>query len=122
MCYVCFVEAKSKIVTIYETEAGNHPFKKWVKSLKDGTTVARIYARLTRLEVGNFGDSKPVGNGVMELRFTFGGGIRIYFGLDGEKIVVLLNGGDKSSQEKDIQLAHEYWADYLRRNEYEKEN
>jgi len=57
----------------------------------------------------------------MELRFTFGGGTRIYFGLDGEKIEVLLNGSDKTYQENDIHLAHEYWADYLRRNEYEKE-
>ena len=78
-------------------------------SLKDKTIVARIYARLTRIEVGNFGDYKSVGNGVMELRFTFGAGIRIYFGHEGDKIVVLLTGGDKSSQEKDIQLAHEYW-------------
>jgi putative addiction module killer protein len=117
-----FCGSKIQNYNNFETETGNHPFKKWVKSLKDKTTVARIYARLTRLEVGNFGDARPVGNGVMELRFTFGGGIRIYFGHDGEKIVVLLNGGDKSSQEKDIQVSHEYWADYLRRNEYEKEN
>ena len=122
MCYIWFVRNKARQLEIYQDTDGKVPFKKWMASLKDKSIVARIYARLTRIEVGNFGDTKAVGNGVIELRFTFGSGYRIYYGNDGDKIVVLLNGGDKSSQEKDIQLAHKYWADYLRRNDHEKEN
>lgn len=108
-----------KTIAIYETEVGKRPFKLWLDSLRDKVTVARINARLSRIEHGNFGDSKSVGNGVMELRLVFGTGYRIYYGLDGEKLVVLLSGGDKSTQEKDIQLAHEYWNDYLRRSQNE---
>ncbi len=83
-----------KIIVIYETEDGQRPYKKWLESLRDKATVARINARLTRLESGNFGDVKPVGNGVAELRLVFGSGYRIYYGLDGDKLVVLLSGGE----------------------------
>jgi putative addiction module killer protein len=109
------VEAKVKTIAIYETEDGKRPFKQMLDSLRDKVAVARINARLTRIELGNFGDAKPVGNGVMELRLVFGSGFRIYYGLDGEKLVVLLTGGDKSTQDKDIKTAHDYWSDYLRR-------
>ena len=88
-------------------------------SLRDKVMAARINARLTRVEQGNFGDAKSVGSGVMELRLAFGSGYRVYYGLDGEKLVVLLVGGDKSSQDKDIKLAHEYWSDYSRRTKNE---
>ena len=109
------METKVRLIAIYQTEDGKRPFKQWIDSLKDKVTVARINARLARLEVGNFGDSKPVGEGVLELRLTFGAGYRIYCGLDGDKLVVLLSGGDKSSQEKDIKFAQDYWSDYRRR-------
>jgi putative addiction module killer protein len=110
------MEVKVKTIAIYETGDGQRPFKKWLDSLRDKATIARINARLARVEFGNFGDAKPVGNGVVELRLVFGSGYRIYYGLDGDKLVVLLTGGDKSTQEKDIKLAHDYWSDYLRRN------
>jgi putative addiction module killer protein len=115
MCYIEDVEANVKTIAIYETEDGKRPFKQWLDSLRDKVAVARINARLSRVELGNFGDAKPVGNGVMELRLVFGSGFRIYYGLDGEKLVVLLTGGDKSTQDKDIKTAHDYWSDYLRR-------
>jgi putative addiction module killer protein len=108
-----------KNLLIYETTDGNQPFRIWLKSLRDKTAIARIRSRLERVEQGNFGDSKPVGNGVCELRFTFGGGFRVYFGLDGDQILILLIGGDKSSQSKDIKLAQDYWLDYLRRTQNE---
>jgi len=113
------MEASSKTIAIYETEDGQRPFKNWLASIRDKLTIARINTRLTRIELGNFGDSKSVGQGVMELKMTFGSGYRVYYGLDGEKLVVLLMGGDKSSQEKDISLAHEYWIDYSRRTKNE---
>jgi len=99
----------------YQTTQGKRPFGEWLLALKDKTVRARILARLDRLLLGNFGDTRRIGTGVWELRFHFGPGYRVYFGLDGEKIVILLCGGDKSSQTTDIQRAHEYWKDYLRR-------
>ena len=109
-----------KILLIYQTESGKTPFKEWLHSVRDRIFVARINARLARIEQGNFGDTKSVGQQVMELRLSFGSGFRIYFGLDGETLVVLLAGGDKASQSRDIELAHEYWKDYVRRTDREK--
>ena len=81
--------------------------------MRDPPTRRRILKRLIRLEYGYYGDSKAVGDGVKELRFIFGAGYRIYFGEDGDKLVILLTGGDKSSQRKDIQQAQAYWKEYL---------
>jgi putative addiction module killer protein len=114
------VEAKKKLIAIYETEDGQRPFKRWIDSLKDKVTKARINARILRVENGNFGNSKALGAGVSELKIDFGPGFRVYYGLDGDKVVVLLIGGDKSTQDKDIRLAQDYWADYLRRTQHEK--
>lgn len=104
-----------KKIAIYETQEGMRPFNKWLDSLRDRVTVARINARLTRVGMGHFGDTKPVGGGVMELKLSFAGGLRIYYGLDANTLVILLMGGDKSTQRQDIRLAHNYWSDYLRR-------
>ena len=106
---------RSKVVGIYETEDGQRPFKKWLESLRDKTTIARVNARITRIEASNFGDAKAVGDGVMELWLVFGSGYRVYFGQEGDQLVILLTGGDKSTQEKDIRTAKDYWFDYLRR-------
>ena len=102
----------------YQKRDGSAPFREWLLKLQDVQARARIRARLDRLRLGNFGDSKRVGNGMFELRFHFGPGYRVYFGRIADKIVVLLLGGDKGSQEKDIKKAKEYWHDYL--NYYEK--
>ena len=86
-----------------------------IESLKDKSVRYRIKERLDRVAIGNIGDHEPVGNGVMELRLHFGSGYRIYYGEDGEEIILLLCGGDKSSQAKDIKKAHLFWRDYLER-------
>ena len=102
--------ASSRALKIYETDSGKRPFDEWLDDLKDPMTRARV--RLDRLASGNFGDSKSVGDGVFELRFTVGAGIRVYYGLDGDTLVVLLLGGDKSSQDKDIVRAKQFGVDY----------
>lgn len=107
----------SKTVLIYQDENGVEPFTKWLHGLKDGTARRRILMRLRRLEQGNYGDCKPVGEGVSELRLFFGSGYRIYFGEHEKTIVIILNGGNKASQKSDIKLAKSYWKEYLDHDE-----
>lgn len=98
-------------ITIFEDNNYEEPFTIWLLSL-DSMIRKRILVRLTRLQVGNFGDCKQIGSGVFELRCFFGSGYRIYFGKDREHIVILLCGGDKKSQTKDICRAKQYWSQY----------
>lgn len=100
-----------KALEIYQDPRGREPFTEWYNSLKDIRTQARIRARLRRVEAGNVGDCGPVGEGVSELRWDFGPGYRVYFGTLGDRLI-LLNGGDKSTQERDIRRAHGYWSEY----------
>ncbi|MCL6568515.1 MAG: type II toxin-antitoxin system RelE/ParE family toxin [Meiothermus silvanus] len=82
-------------------------FAQWFASLRDAKARAVINARLRRVELGNLGDCAPVGEGVSELRIHYGAGYRVYFAKRGMEVVVLLAGGDKSSQSKDIKRAQE---------------
>ena len=86
---------------IYTTEA----FDVWFDSLRDKQAARRIQARIDRAEEGNFGDHKAVGEGVSEMRIHHGPGFRVYFTLRGMEVIILLAGGDKSSQAKDFQMA-----------------
>jgi putative addiction module killer protein len=101
-----------KEILIFANTAGNQPFKKWLESL-DSTVRSRITNRILRLSLGNYGDYKSLGKGLIELRFHFGSGYRVYFAEDGEKIVLLINGGNKKTQKKNIQLAIEYLNEYF---------
>ncbi len=95
----------------YLTPQGKSPFRNWLKSL-DLAVQARIQARVLRFENGNLGDHKTVGGGVWEARLDFGPGYRLYFGKDGAAVILLLVGGDKASQSKDIDAAKRYWNDF----------
>lgn len=97
----------------YRTASGDSPFRDWIKSRGiDGNVRNRVNARIRRIEeFGNYGDCEPVGDGVYELKFDLGPGYRVYFGIDTEEIILLL-GGDKSTQDRDIPKAKEYWNDY----------
>lgn len=106
------MESKPRLVKSYVTPDGSPPFKTWIKGLKDKRFKARILQRIDRLRLGNFGDCRSVGAGVYELRLSFGPGFRVYFGLDGAEVVILLCGGDKASQSQDIRNAHDYWQEY----------
>jgi putative addiction module killer protein len=81
-------------------------FETWLRRLKDDNAVARIVARIRRMEQGNLGDAKSVGAGVMELRIDYGPGYRIYYVQRGAEVVILLCGGDKRTQQRDIKRAH----------------
>jgi putative addiction module killer protein len=110
------MEAQEKEVEFYETADGKRPFQEWLDSLSDRQGKAKIRVRIDRVALGNLGYCRSVGSGVMELKIDFGPGYRAYFGQIGNRLVVLLCGGDKSTQEKDIKTAQEYWTDYRRRH------
>lgn len=106
-------------IDYYVTEQGDKPFKNWLEGLRDVQGRARIRVRLDRVRLGNLGDYRSVGEGVQELRIDFGPGYRIYFGIEGKRVVLLLLGGDKSSQPRDIAKAREYWRDQQRRSAHD---
>lgn len=87
--------------SIYTTEV----FDKWFDKLKDQQAKRRIQARIDRVEDGNFGDSEPIGEGVSELRFFVGSGYRVYYCKQGQQVIILLAGGNKATQSKDIKIA-----------------
>ena len=100
-------------IGMYRTVTGKEPYAEWEESL-DKATMARIDARLARIrEAGNIGICEPIGNGVYELKFDFGPGYRVYFGLETDTFMILLLGGSKKEQQKDISKSKGYWKDHL---------
>lgn len=91
------------------------PFQSWLDEMPDAATKVVIVRRLDRIALGNFGDHKFCGDGVWELRIDYGPGYRIYYGQAGRAIVLLLCGGTKRTQTKDIQTAKKFWADFKQR-------
>lgn len=98
----------------YVLPNGESPFETWFGELEP-TARARVAVALARLEQGNLSNAKGVGQGVLEYRIDFGPGYRVYFGRDGEVLVILLSGGTKRRQQRDIEAAIARWADYRRR-------
>ena len=98
----------------YISENGKSPFASWFNSI-DNQTAAKVSTALTRIEMGNTSNVKSVGDGVLEYRIHFGPGIRIYFGMDGDTLVILLAGGTKRRQQNDISSAKERWRNYKQR-------
>ncbi len=97
----------------YVTSRGVSPFAKWREAL-DPTARARIAVAVLRLESGNFSAAKGAGSGIFELRMDFGPGYRVYFGKDGDRLVILLGGGSKKRQQADIETAQALWQEYKR--------
>ena len=105
------MEAKERELTILVTKTDGCPFKDWLSGLRDEKTIAAVHSRLYRAQDGNFGDWKPLEAGVIEMRIDFGPGYRIYLALHEDKLIVLLFGGDKSTQVKDIRRAVALWQE-----------
>ncbi|MEP7353385.1 MAG: type II toxin-antitoxin system RelE/ParE family toxin [Acidobacteriota bacterium] len=106
---------RTRTLRIYETSGGSCPFILWIEGLKNLQTRAVVFARLERVKLGLLGDCKAVGDGVQELRIDVGPGYRVYFGQDGATTVILLTGGDKATQKKDVATAKMYWQEYRSR-------
>ncbi len=109
------IEAQLQEIEIYVAPDGKAPFSSWLEGLRDARARARIRIRIERLRLGNFGDCRTVGGGLFELRVDYGPGYRVYFGRVGLRLVILICGGDKQSQQKDIARAREFWSDYRSR-------
>jgi putative addiction module killer protein len=105
------VEVTPRELEIYKTADGRAPFSEWM-DLETEPALGKVMARLKRVQLGNLGDHRGVGEGVYELRIDFGSGYRVYFGEDGKRLIVLLIGGTKKTQTRDIETAKRYWSDY----------
>ena len=99
----------------YTDEQDRSPYAEWLASLRDVRARARIIMQVDRMELGLFGDSEPIGEGLSELKIHYGPGYRVYYGKVGQAAYLLLCGGDKSTQSKDIKRAKTYWQEYERR-------
>lgn len=107
------MQVRPRQLVYFELSEGRYPFRDWLRSLTDAMVRRRLKARLRKLELGNPGHWRSVGAGVIELKEDFGPGFRLYVAEDGPVCVVLLAGGIKAGQAKDIQMARDYWHQYL---------
>jgi putative addiction module killer protein len=98
-------------IRYYVAANGDQPFADWFAEL-EAAARAQVTRAVARMEQGNFSNVKSVGSGVQEYRINVGPGYRVYFGRDGEKLVILLTGGTKKRQQRDIEAAYAYWQDY----------
>ena len=103
----------------YLAADGSSPYGKWFNAL-NAPAAAKVAIAITRMAQGNLSNTKSVGGGIQEYRIDFGPGYRIYFGREGERLVILLGGGTKKRQRDDIHRAQILWADYRRRKKEEK--
>ena len=105
-----------KKLIVYETQNGKLPFKEWILGLKDQKARTVIWTRLDRFErYGHSGESRSIDEDIFELKIRFGPGYRVYYAEEGRTVILLLMGGDKSTQKRDIQKALEYWKEYRTR-------
>jgi putative addiction module killer protein len=107
------MEVKRRSAIFYKDIRGKEPAKDWLEKLRDTQGKAAIFTRINRALEGNFGDHKSIGDGINELRISFGPGYRIYYAItDNDDVVLLLVGGDKSTQTSDIKKAKQYWKSH----------
>ena len=102
-------------IQIYSAESGVEPYVEWLVALPDRQAKSRVVMRVNRMAGGNLGDVKPVGQGVWEGRIDYGPGCRVYYAQAGKRLLLLLLGGDKRTQQSDIETAQRHWADWQQR-------
>lgn len=100
----------------YVNAEGQDLFGRWLDGLKDRQAQARVAARLIRLYNGNFGDCKPLAGGIWELRVDWGPGYRVYYAIEGKRVILLCEGGDKRTQSADIERAISRWQEWQKRS------
>lgn len=110
--------AMKNTINEYTDEQGKSPYARCLSRLRDARAKAKIIMQVDKMELGLFGDVEPIGEGLSELRIHYGPGYRVYYGKDGQHVYLLLCGGDKSTQSKDIKQAKAYWQDHKRRNSH----
>jgi putative addiction module killer protein len=110
------METRAWIIRNYTTPDGREPFEEWLDSLRDKKVQAIVLERLNRVRLGNFGDCRHLEEGVYELRIHYGPGYRVYFGEFENVIVILLCGGTRRTQKRDIQRAKAYWQELKKRD------
>lgn len=103
------------IIKEYLTLDGKSSFSKWFEELNP-TAAAKVRTTIARIELGNFSNAKSLGSGVWEIKIDFGPGYRVYYGKDGENIIILLAGGTKNRQQQDIEKAKKLWIEFKKRN------
>lgn len=106
----------TNIIHEYTDAKGSSPYAEWLGKLRDAKAKARIMLQVDRMELGLFGDSQPVGEGVSELRIHYGPGYRVYYAREGKHLYLILCAGTKSTQAKDIKRARKFWKEYQRKN------
>ncbi len=109
------MESQPRELEIYKTDDGEEPFSSWLDSLKNRAARAKIKQRLDRVILGNLGNCESVGEGVFELKVDYGPGYRVYFAQIEAKLLLLLCGGDKSTQNRDIMKARQLLANFKQR-------
>lgn len=109
------MQIRPREILHYTTPSGRNPYRQWYTRIKDQKTQIAISNRISRLRTGNFGDFKRLSKDLYELRIHYGPGYRVYFGVFQNDIVILICAGDKSTQQRDITRAKNYWNDFLER-------
>lgn len=119
------MEVKQRTANYFQSDDGAEPVKEWLEKLrkkKQFIEYSKIISRIDRAQSGNFGDHRFLGGNFGEMRIDFGPGYRVYFGIDGDEIILLLHGGTKESQQEDISLAEARWKKYLESKRKEDAN
>jgi putative addiction module killer protein len=110
------VQIKPREVHYFETPAGKAPARDWLSSIKDKLTQAILYKRIRQAGLGQFGKTRNVGDGVWELKIDYGPGYRVYYGIHGDELILILMAGSKRTQAADIKKAQAYWNEWKERD------
>ncbi len=110
------MQIKHRSVDYYRTPAGKEPAKEWLSSIKDKMTQAILYKRIRQAGLGQFGKTRNVGDGVWELKVDYGPGYRVYYGIHGDELILILMAGSKRTQTADIKKTRAYWTEWKEMN------